>query len=99
MQQKSYKIIPVNPSADEIIGEKTYKSLSEIKETVDIVNIFRPSIEVLEIVREAIKIHPKVIWMQLGIINKEAAKLAEENGILVVMDKCLKIEYKRLIKK
>lgn len=99
MQLHGYKIIPVNPFADKILGEKSYKSISEIKERVDIVNIFRPSEDALEVVREAIKIQPKVIWMQLSIINKEAAKIAEQNGIDVVMDKCLKIEYKRLIKK
>ena len=97
LQEHGYKIIPVNPSADEILGKKAYKSLSEIKEAVDIVDIFRPSKDALEVVREAVKIHPKVIWMQMGIINEEAAKLAERNGIDVVMGKCLKIEYKRLI--
>jgi hypothetical protein len=99
MQKHGYKIIPVNPLAKEILGEKAYNSLSEIKEKVDIVNIFRPSKDALEVVREAIKIHPKIIWMQSGIINKEAAKVAKEKGIDVVMDKCLKIEYQRLIKK
>jgi len=98
MQQHGYKIIPVNPSADEILNEKAYKSISEVKEKIDIVDIFRPSEDALEIVKEAIKINPKVIWMQLGIINEKAAKLAENNGIDVVMDRCLKIEYKRLIK-
>jgi len=97
MKEHGYKIIPVNPNSENILNEKTYKSLSEIKENVDIVNIFRPSEECLEVVREAIRLKPKVIWMQLGIINEEAKKLAEKNGIKVVMDKCLMVEYKRLI--
>ncbi len=97
MKEHGYKIIPVNPNSENILNEKTYKSLSEIKENVDIVNIFRPSEECLEVVREAIRLKPKVIWMQLVIINEEAKKLAEKNGIKVVMDKCLMVEYKRLI--
>ena len=97
MKEHGYKIIPVNPNSENILNEKTYKSLSEIKENVDIVNIFRPSEECLEVVREAIRLKPKVIWMQLVIINEEAKKLAEKNGIKAVMDKCLMVEHKRLI--
>jgi predicted CoA-binding protein len=98
LKEHGYRIIPVNPFADEILGEKSYKKLSEIKEPVDIVNIFRPSSEALAIVEEAVKmkIKPKVIWMQLGIINEEAAKLAEKNGITVVMNKCMMMEHRRL---
>jgi predicted CoA-binding protein len=95
LKEKGYKIIPVNPFAEEILGEKAYKNLSEIKEEVDIVDIFRPSEECLEIVKEAVKLKPKVIWMQLGIENKEAEKLAKENKIKVVMNKCIMKEYQR----
>jgi hypothetical protein len=95
LKEKGYKIIPVNPFAEEILGEKVYKSLSEIREEVDIVDIFRPSEECLEIVKEAIKLKPKVIWMQLGIENKEAEKLAKENKIKVVMNKCIMREHQR----
>lgn len=98
MKEHGYRIIPVNPFANEILGEKAYKSVSEIKESVDIVDVFRPSEEVLEVVKEALKIRPKVVWMQLGIKNEDAAKLAEENRIDVVMDRCIKIEHERLIK-
>ncbi|MBC8500507.1 MAG: CoA-binding protein [Nanoarchaeota archaeon] len=112
LQQHGYKIIPVNPFSKEILGEKSYKSISEVKEKVDIVNIFRPSEEVLGIVKEALKINtkskdfesqgnpekPKVIWMQLGIENKEAEKLAESHGIKVVMNKCMMVEWNRLMK-
>ncbi|MEK6891548.1 MAG: CoA-binding protein [Nanoarchaeota archaeon] len=97
MQEHGYKIIPVNPNSENILNEKSYKSLSEIKENVSIVDIFRPSDECLNVVKEAIKIKPKVVWMQLGIINEEAKKLAEKNGIKVVMDKCIMAEHKRLI--
>jgi predicted CoA-binding protein len=95
LKEKGYKIIPVNPFAEEILGEKAYKNLSEIKEKVDIVDIFRPSDECLEIVKEAVKLKPKVIWMQLGIENREAEKLAKENKIKVVMNKCIMREYQR----
>ena len=95
LKEKGYKIIPINPFAEEILGEKVYKNLSEIKEEVDIVDIFRPSEECLGIVKEAIKLKPKVIWMQLGIENKEAEKLAKENKIKVVMNKCIMREHQR----
>src|SRR3989344_8011868 len=78
MQEHGYKIIPVNPNSENILNEKTCKSLSEIKENVDIVDIFRPGEECLEVVKEAVKLKPKAIWMQLGIINEEAKKLAEQ---------------------
>lgn len=93
-----YKIIPINPFTDEILGEKVHETLSEIKEPVDIIDVFRPSEEYLQVVREAVKLKPKVIRVQLGIKNEEAAKLAERNGIKVVMDKCIMIEHKCLIK-
>ncbi len=78
LKEHGYKIIPINPFADEILGERVYKTLSEIKESIDIVDIFRPSKECLDVVKESIKLKPKAIWMQLGIKNEEAAKLAEK---------------------
>ena len=98
LKSKGYTIIPVNPFADEILGEKDYRSLSEIPIPIDIVDIFRPSDKVLPIVEEALKKQPKVIWMQLGIVNEEAKKLAEKDGIKVVMDKCMLAEHKKLIR-
>ncbi|MEK6981391.1 MAG: CoA-binding protein [Candidatus Micrarchaeota archaeon] len=86
-----YRIIPVNPNISEWKGILAKASLLEITEPVDIVDIFRKSEDVLPIVEQAIKIKPKLIWMQLGVINEEAAKLAEANRILVIMDKCIKI--------
>ncbi|WP_455279177.1 CoA-binding protein [[Eubacterium] cellulosolvens] len=98
MKEHGYKIIPVNPFADQILEEKARKSLSEITESIDLVNIFRPSEQCLEVVKEAVILKPKVVWMQLGIKNEEAAKLAEKNGIEVIMDRCILLEHKNLIK-
>ena len=96
MQRLGYKIIPVNPFASTILGEKSYKSLREIPEPVDLVNVFRPSEEALEVVKEAILIKPKYIWLQLGIENEEAKQIAEEAGIEIIMNRCLSIECNRL---
>jgi predicted CoA-binding protein len=98
MKEHGYKILPVNPFADQILEEKVHKSLSEITESIDIVNIFRPSEQCLEVVKEAVNLKPKVVWMQLGIKNEEAAQLAEKNGIEVIMDRCILLEHKNLIK-
>ena len=101
LQSVCYRIIPVNPFADEILREKCYKSLFDVPKTIDIVDIFRPSGDVPAIVDEAITIKnragsPKVIWMQLGIVNKDAARRAKEAGFTVVMDRCMMVEHKRL---
>jgi len=97
----AYRIIPVNPFVDEVLGEKSYKSLLDVPENIEIVDIFRPSEDVPSIVHEAIKIKnrlgtPKVIWMQLGIVNEEAARLAKAASFKVVMDRCMMIEHRRL---
>lgn len=89
MRERGYKIIPVNPTVEEILGEKCCKSLSEVQESIDVVNIFRPSNEALQIVRDAIKKKAKAVWMQEGIINEEAAAEARKHGLLVVMDRCM----------
>ncbi|MCH8029317.1 MAG: CoA-binding protein [Candidatus Dadabacteria bacterium] len=99
LQDHGYRIIPVNPSYEEILGEKCYPSLLDIPEPVDVVNIFRKPEDVPSIVEDAIKIGAKVVWMQLGIINKEAAKVAGEAGLEVVMNHCMKIEHARLLSK
>ena len=96
MKEKGYKIIPVNPTASEILGEKCYKNLLEIPLSIDIVNIFRPSNEVLPIVRDAITKNVKVIWMQEGIVNNEAAQEALKHGLKVIMDKCIMKEHQKL---
>ena len=94
-----YTIIPVNPGHTEILGKKCYSSLTEINEQVDIVDIFRRSEDVLPVVEEAIAIGAKVIWMQLGIVNHQAAARAEEAGLTVIMDRCIKIDHNDLFKK
>ena len=98
--ERGYNMIPVNPSqaGHEFLGRKVYARLSDIPEPIDMVDIFRASEHALAIVREALTLNPRprVIWMQLGVRNDEAATLAEQNGLKVVMNRCPKIEYGRL---
>lgn len=94
--QAGFRVFPVNPGHREICGVKCYPDLASIPEPVDIVNIFRRSEEVLPVVEDAIAIKAKVIWMQQGIINHEAAVLAENAGLAVIMDRCLKVEHAQL---
>jgi predicted CoA-binding protein len=105
LKQHGYRIIPVNPFADEVLGEKSYKNLldipPEIQKTIEIVDIFRPAKDVPLIVEQAIKLRalygkPFVVWMQLGIVNEQAAEAARRAGLIVVMDKCLMVEHHRL---
>ena len=96
LQDHGYRIIPVNPANKEVLGEKCYPSLLDIPAKVDVVDIFRKSEDVPEIVEDAIKIGAKVVWMQLGIVNEGAAKGAREAGLEVVMNRCMKIEHARL---
>ena len=96
MQQKGYKIIPVNPRYSEILGEKCYKSLLDIEEKVDIVDCFRKSDDILPIATDAIKIKARVLWMQLSVFNEDAAILSRNAGLKVVQDRCVKIEHARL---
>jgi predicted CoA-binding protein len=93
MQQHGYKIIPVNPKYQEILGEKCYPDLKSLSEKVDIVNIFRKPEAVPSIVDEAIEIGAKSIWMQLGICNNAAADKARSAGLKVVMNKCIKVDH------
>ncbi len=96
LEKHGYNIIPVNPSLAEWKGRKSYPDLKSIPEKVDVVDIFRRPEAVPPIVDEAIAIKAKTVWMQLGIVNEEAAAKARAAGIEVVMDKCMKIEYNRL---
>ncbi|MDW7727421.1 MAG: CoA-binding protein [Candidatus Methanoperedens sp.] len=93
---QGYNVIPVNPKLEEWEGKKSYPDLLSIPEKVDVVNIFRRPDAVPQIVDEAIGIKAKVVWMQEGIVNEEAAAKARASGLEVVMDKCIKIEFKRL---
>lgn len=91
-----YNIFPVNPKYDSILGVKCYKSLDDIEEKIDIVNVFRRPEHILPVAEKAIEIEARVIWMQLGIINEEAAMLAHKAGLDVIMDRCIKVEHRRL---
>jgi predicted CoA-binding protein len=98
LMAKDYRVIPVNPghAGKELLGQKIFASLSDIEEPVDVVDMFRKPDAALGIAREAIAIGAKVMWMQLGVRNDEAARIAEDAGLKVVMNRCPKIEYGRL---
>ncbi len=96
LSDNGYDITPVNPTTEEILGKKCYDSVSEIDEDIEIVDIFRPSDQVLPFVQEAIKKKPKVIWLQEGIHNSEAEELARKEGIKVVYNRCMLAEHQRL---
>lgn len=99
LQSKGYRIIPVRPDGDTILGEKVYRSLIEIPEEIeiDVVDIFRKSNEVPPVLEEAIKRKTKVVWMQEGVIHHEAGENAEKASLKVVMDRCIKKEHQRLL--
>ncbi len=108
LKEYGYRIIPVNPTIDEVLSEKSYPSLLkipvEIQEEIDIVDIFRRTEDVPQIVEQAVELRkkhgkPYVIWMQLGIINEKAAEVAEKAGFTVIMNKCIMQEHDRLLKK
>ena len=93
MQSQGYRIIPVNPAISEALGEKAYPTLSEVPEKVDIVNVFRRSEYVPEVVDEAIRLGVPAIWMQEGVVHEEAAEKARQAGIFVVMNRCILKEH------
>jgi predicted CoA-binding protein len=96
MLDHGYRVIPVNPSYSEVLGQPCYPSLRDIPEKVDIVDCFRKSEEMVPLAQEAIAIGARVLWMQIGVINEAAAAQARAAGLEVVMDRCVKIEYARL---
>lgn len=96
LKGQGYRIIPVNPTIQDVNGEKCYPDLTSIPEKVDVVDIFRKPADVLPVVEEAVRIGAKAVWMQEGIVNEEAARKAKEAGLLVVMDKCMLKEHSRL---
>ena len=98
LKEKGYRIIPVSPVKKEILGQKVFASLDDIKEPVDIVNVFRKPDQIVPHALEAIRLRPKAFWMQLGIENREAAELLTDAGIDVVMNRCIKVEHSRLFK-
>ena len=97
MQNYGYKVYPINPSAkgQKILGEEVFEKITDIKEPVEIVDVFRPSREALEIANDTIKIGAKVLWLQLGIKNAEAKSIVESNKIEYVEDRCTKMEYQK----
>jgi len=97
MQQYGFKVFPVNPKAkgQKILGEEVYEKITDIKHTVDIVDVFRPSNEAINIAKDTVSIKAKVLWLQLGIRSEEAKKIVEEDKIEYVEDKCTKMEYQK----
>ncbi len=92
MQAKGYRIIPVNPNAERILDETCYPNLAAVPEPIDIVNVFRRSETVVPIAKEAVQVGAKTFWLQLGIVNEEAGRIAKEGGLAVIMDRCIKVE-------
>ena len=97
LSNNGFEIIPVNPTTDEILDKKCYNSVLDVDGSIDIVDIFRPSSDVLPFVKDAIKKKPKVIWLQEGIHNSEAENLARKEGITVVFNRCMLAEHQRLL--
>ncbi len=95
LKKEGYTVIPVNPKADRILGEKAYPDLASIPVPVDIVDVFRPAAECLEIARQAVAIKAKALWLQLKLVNLEAADFAARHGMAVVVDRCVKMEHGR----
>jgi uncharacterized protein len=93
MQRHGYQVIPVNPNESEILGERAYPSLSDLAEPPDVVDVFRRPEHVAAVVDEAIAVGAKAVWLQLGVIDEQAAQKARDAGLLVVMDRCIKIEH------
>ena len=97
MQDKGYRVIPVNPAYEEVLGQRCYPNLAAIGGPVDVVDCFRKPGDIVPIAREAVATGAKVLWMQLGIRNEEASRIALDAGLDVVMDRCVKIEHARIL--
>lgn len=98
MQRYGFRILPVNPNLrSPVLGERPYSSVREIPEPVDIVDVFRRSEAALEAAEDAVAVGARVLWMQLGVVNEEAASLAAAKGLVVVMDRCIKVDYAGLV--
>jgi predicted CoA-binding protein len=97
MQDHGYRVIPVNPTYPEVLGERCYPSVAAVPERIDLVDCFRKSEEIVPIARDAVAKGARVLWMQLGIRNDEAARIACDAGLDVVMDRCVKIEHARIL--
>ena len=98
LQNSGYRIFPVNPNlTGPVLGEEPYTSVSEIPETIDIVDVFRRSEKVAPVAEDAVAAGAKVLWMQSGVVNEEAAEYAKEHGLTVVMDRCIKVDHAMLV--
>jgi predicted CoA-binding protein len=97
LKRHGYRIVPVNPRESQILGERSYKSLTDIGEPVDIVNVFRAPDALPGIAAEAVRIRAGCLWCQFGVINEEGARIAEAGGVSVVMDRCIKVEHARYV--
>jgi uncharacterized protein len=95
LSMKGYEIIPVNPSHPEVLGRRSYPKVSDIAKKVDIINIFRPSAECADIVEESLALFPRLIWMQKGIKDRDAYRIASSNRIMIIMDRCIKTAIQR----
>ena len=93
LQRQGYRIIPVNPNEDEVLGEQAYPTLRDVPVQVDVVDVFRAADALPDIARDAVAIGAKVLWTQFDVINAEGARIADEAGLTVVMDRCIKIEH------
>lgn len=98
LMEKGYDIIPVNPYADRICGLRSYDSLLEIEDPLDIINVFRPSDQVVPVVREALVKRPMGIWLQEGIFNNEAVEMARRDGVPIIYNRCIMMEHRRLLR-
>lgn len=96
LQSQGYRIVPVTPSHDEVLGEHAYAALSDVDVPVDVVEVFRPASEAPGIVREAITLGAKVVWLQLGIVSSEAAAIGRQAGLTVIMDRCMGATHREL---
>jgi len=97
LKRHGYRVIPVNPRETEILGQDSYASLADIPDHVDLVNVFRAPDALPDIAREAVAIGADALWTQFGVINQEGAQIAEDGGVTVVMDRCLKVEHARYV--
>jgi uncharacterized protein len=97
LKRHGYRVIPVNPRETEILGEPCYPSLPDVPVPVDVVNVFRAPDALPQIAREAVKIHAATLWCQFGVINEEGGRIAEDGGVTVIMDRCLKVEHARYL--
>ena len=96
MQAEGYRIVPVNPRYDRVLGEPTYSVLADVDVPVDVVDVFRPSEECPEIARQAVAIGAKVLWLQPGVVSEEAAQIGKKAGVIVIMDRCIGMTHAEL---